>query len=100
VQLPYDETSEELVHGTWIQFPDEPWSFEEVEKHAVFSRLKVLVDDQECSREPFVSMTAVSYNRVRMLMSVARGFASPRTFSSYCFRLSENAVIIGCWIPF
>ncbi|MFC1766581.1 hypothetical protein ACFL6U_31450 [Planctomycetota bacterium] len=56
--------SEKSVIGTALQFTDEPWSMDAVEKHAVFSGLRVVVDDRECSREPFVSSDATYYPKL------------------------------------
>jgi hypothetical protein len=55
------ERAEEPVLGTTLVFRDNPWLFEVVEKHAVFTGLKVSVDGRQCAREPFVSEQAVSY---------------------------------------
>ncbi len=55
------EISGKSTIGTALQFEDEPWHSDAVEKHAVFSGLRVVVDNQECSREPFVSTEAAHY---------------------------------------
>jgi hypothetical protein len=47
--------------GTELVFDDQPWLFETVQKHAVFSGLTVTVDGQPCAREPFVSDTAPAH---------------------------------------
>jgi len=52
------QTAKDPVPGTMIQFNDEPWTFDEVEKQAVFSGLSVTVDDKPCSQEAFVSEQA------------------------------------------
>lgn len=39
----------DTVKGTTLVFRDEPWVFEIVEKHAVFSGLTVTVDGEECA---------------------------------------------------
>lgn len=56
------EISEGIVQGTLIQFTDEPWKIEVVEKHAVFSGLVVRVDGELCQRAVFVSAQAVSHS--------------------------------------
>jgi hypothetical protein len=38
-----------------LVFWDDPWTFEVVERHAVFTGMKVIVDGKECASEPFVS---------------------------------------------
>ena len=58
--IPVQVTKKPVV-GTILQFSDEPWTLEEVEKQAVFSGLKVTVDDKLCSQELFVSGSAVEY---------------------------------------
>jgi len=49
------------VEGTKLVFQDAPWLFEMVEKHAVFTGLKVTVDGKQCASEPFVSDQAVAH---------------------------------------
>ncbi len=53
------EISERSTIGTVLQFNDDLWTLEVVEKHAVFSGLRVVVDNLECRREPFVSEDAI-----------------------------------------
>ena len=55
------QTLKEPVQGTTLQFNDEPWTLEEVEKQAVFSGMQVTVDDKPCTQEPFVSEQAMSH---------------------------------------
>jgi hypothetical protein len=55
------QTTEEVMEGTRLVFPDEPWVFELVDKLAAFTGLKVIVDDRECISEPFVSPQAVHH---------------------------------------
>ncbi len=47
--------------GTTLAFKDEPWDFAAVEKHAVFTGLRVAVDGKECAREQFCSDEAINY---------------------------------------
>ncbi len=54
-------TTETEVKGTMLAFADEPWAIEFVQKHAVFTGLKVFVDGQVCDSQPFVSEQAVSH---------------------------------------
>ncbi len=49
------------IKGTILVFKDEPWKFDIVEKHAVFSGLVVTVDGQQCSKESFCSENAADY---------------------------------------
>lgn len=44
----------EPTAGTLLRFQDEVWTFEQVERHAVYSGLQVTVDDQACSQVSFV----------------------------------------------
>ncbi len=39
------------IKGTVLAFKDEPWEFDIVEKHAVFTGLTVTVDGKQCGRE-------------------------------------------------
>jgi hypothetical protein len=50
--------SDGFCKGTELVFGDQPWPFETVQKHAVFSGLNVTVDGEPCAREPFVSQVA------------------------------------------
>ncbi|MBP7052848.1 MAG: hypothetical protein KBE65_17715 [Phycisphaerae bacterium] len=49
------QTADESIQGTQFAFEDTPWLFENVERHAVFTGLKVTVDGRLCVSEPFVS---------------------------------------------
>jgi len=49
------------IKGTVLVFSDEPWKFDTVEKHAVFTGLTVTVDGQQCAEEQFCSKEAVNY---------------------------------------
>ncbi|MFC1766513.1 hypothetical protein ACFL6U_31095 [Planctomycetota bacterium] len=62
--------SEKSVIGTALKFTDEPWSLDVVEKHAVFSGLRVVVDDKMCSREAFVSKDAVPHPELGCIIEV------------------------------
>jgi hypothetical protein len=55
------QKTEDFVGGTIWVFRDDPWMFEAVEKHAVFTGIKVMVDGKECASEPFVSDKAVAH---------------------------------------
>lgn len=48
-------TPDKSIQGTQLVFRDTPWLFEVVERHAVFTGLKVMVDNRQCASEPFVS---------------------------------------------
>ncbi len=45
----------EAPAGTTLRFEDEPWDFEVVEPLAVFTGMRVTVDERVCSSEPFIS---------------------------------------------
>lgn len=53
-------TTNESIQGTKLVFEDAPWLFEIVERHAVFTSLKVMVDNRQCASEPFVSSEAAA----------------------------------------
>ncbi len=52
---------EDKCSGTELVFADEPWELAKVQKHAVFSGMKVTVDGKTCPQMPFVSSRAVHY---------------------------------------
>ena len=58
--IPVLENSES-IKGTTLVFQDDPWEFDAVEKHAVFTGLTVTVDGQKCAKEQFCSEKAVNY---------------------------------------
>lgn len=47
--------------GTILQFADDPWTKETVERHAVFCGMEVIVDGQRCASESFVSDSAAPH---------------------------------------
>jgi len=49
------------IKGTVLVFKDEPWNFDTVEKHAVFTGLMVTVDGKQCARKHFCAEKAVDY---------------------------------------
>ncbi len=51
----------EPIHGTRLQFQDEPWDDATVEPLAVFTGMDVTVDGQACAKKPFVSEQAAHY---------------------------------------
>jgi len=48
-------------NGTTLTFADEPWELSTIQKHAVFSGLKVIVDGKTCPQQPFTSSRAVHH---------------------------------------
>ncbi len=52
------EEADSQGKGTTVTFADEPWELSVVEKHAVYSGMKVVVDGKTCPQEPFVSSRA------------------------------------------
>jgi hypothetical protein len=52
---------EDTCNGTELVFADEPWELSKVQKHAVFSGLKVVVDGKTCPQQPFTSSGAAHY---------------------------------------
>lgn len=55
------QENSDSARGTILVFKDEPWQFDTVEKHAVFTGLTVTVDGRQCGREQFCSETTVNY---------------------------------------
>ncbi len=56
VEIQQDNCS---ANGTKLIFGDEPWGFDTVEKHAVFTGMTVIVDGQKCAKERFCSEKTV-----------------------------------------
>ena len=52
---------EDICNGTELVFADEPWELSRVQKHAVFSGMKVVVDGKTCPQQPFTSSRAVHH---------------------------------------
>jgi len=52
---------EDGCKGTELVFSDEPWELAKVQKHAVFSGMKVVVDGKTCPKLPFTSSRAVHH---------------------------------------
>ena len=52
---------EDVCNGTELVFADEPWELSKVQKHAVFSGMKVIVDGKKCPQQPFVSSRAAHH---------------------------------------
>jgi hypothetical protein len=53
--------TDDPCNGTALTFADEPWELSKVQKHAVFSGLKVVVDGKTCPQQPFTSSRAVHH---------------------------------------
>jgi len=53
------ERADDSGDGTVLTFADEPWELSKVQKHAVFSGLKVMVDGKSCPQQRFTSGRAV-----------------------------------------
>lgn len=49
---------DESCNGTTLTFADEPWELAKVQKHAVFSGMKVVVDGKTCPQMSFTSSRA------------------------------------------
>lgn len=50
--------------GTLLQFADDAWTQDAVERHAVFCGMEVIVDNRRCQRETFVSGSAASHSNL------------------------------------
>ena len=80
--------SQDFIRGTKLIFKDEKaWSLEQVEKHAVFTGVKVIVDSKYCHSMPFCSEGAVNYPeigcRVEVTSDISKYHHQER---SYCYR--------------
>ena len=80
--------STEPVRGTQLVFSDDkPWDFETVEKHAVFSGMKVIVDGKYCHRMPFCSSEATDYPDLGCQVEVTSEMSNyHRKWVSYYYR--------------
>ena len=57
--------SANYIKGATIEFTDEkPWNFETIEKHAVFTDIRVIVDGKFCHAMPFCGKDASSYDDI------------------------------------
>ncbi len=69
--------SQKSVEGTSLKFKDEkPWDFELVEKHAVFTGMKVIVDGKYCHTMPFNSSEAVHYENPGCRIEVTKDISN------------------------
>ena len=66
------QATEDSIQGTTLQFTDDPWTMDEVEKHAVFSGLMVTVEGKECASEPFVSDDVIVHPELGCKIEVRR----------------------------
>jgi hypothetical protein len=58
-------SSQNYVKGTRLEFTDEkPWAFETVEKYAVFTDIRVIVDGKFCHAMPFCGKDAAFYEDI------------------------------------
>jgi len=61
------------VNGTNVKFRDEKsWDFELIEKHAVFTGIRVVVDGKYCHQMPFCSAEAVYYENPGCMIEVVK----------------------------
>lgn len=66
------QATEDFIQGTSLQFTDDPWTMDAVEKYAVFSGLKVIVDGKECTSESFVEDDAIPHPELGCRIEVRR----------------------------
>ena len=80
--------SEELIKGTKLIFrDDQPWDFETVEKHAVFSGMKVIVDGKYCHNMRFCSSEAADYLELGCQIEVTSELSNyHRKWTTYHYR--------------
>ena len=97
------ESAEEPVLGTILVFRDNPWIFEVVEKHAVFSGMKVSVDGRECASELFVSEQAVPYPELGCRIEVRERTALSKWHGQWKQNYHADMVLVnfhGQVVPF
>lgn len=95
--------TQECVQGTALVFQDEPWVLETVQRHAVFTGLIVVVDDQKCDSEPFVSEHAVSHSTLGCRIEVRERSTLGQWHSSWKNSYHADNVLVnfhGQVVPF
>ncbi len=78
------------VDGTVLRFPDDPWDAQTVKPHAVFTGLNVVVDDEPCPSEPFITGEAAHFPGLGCRITVA---------SSEDVTEWHRAMPSECWRP-
>ena len=67
------EAARESVNGTVLKFRDEkPWGLDLLEKHAVFSSIRVIVDGKICHSMPFCGKDAVTITDIGCRIEVVK----------------------------
>jgi hypothetical protein len=86
--------SDQVFQGTRLEFcDDQPWDFETVQEHAVFSGLKVVVDGKYCHNMPFCSAEAAEYPDLGCQVEVTSELSNyHRKRASYYYR---NRILIN-----
>ena len=62
----------EAVQGTRLQFQDQPWEMNTVEKYAVFTGLDVTVNGKSCAKKRFCSRQSTCYPHLGCRIEVRR----------------------------
>jgi len=95
--------TEECIQGTTLVFQDEPWTFEKVQKHAVFTGLTVIVDSRKCDGEAFVSKQAAAHPELGCRIEVRERSALSQWHTNWkkCY-YSDNVLVNfhGQVVPF
>lgn len=89
--IPVEVTpSEEYIQGTRLIFQDDKtWDFETVEKHAVFTGMRVIVDNRECPQSPFCSQESADYEEFGCRIDVVPELGEyHRQWARSCYRSS------------
>lgn len=80
--------SHEFIRGTRLRFTDDqPWDFETVQKHAVFSGMKVIADGKYCQNMLFCSEEATNYPDLGCQVEVVSELSNyHRKWTTYHYR--------------
>lgn len=80
--------STKCIQGTRLEFCDDrPWNLETVEKYAVFSGMKVIVDGKYCHNMPFCSSEAADYPELGCQIQVVSTLSNYHSkWTTYCYR--------------
>lgn len=85
----------EPCEGTVLAFQDEPWQYERVEPHAVFTGLRVMVDGRFCPKVEFVSDQAAAHPDLGCRIAVLEAGAIDEwhRVSRYSGRWGDNVLV-------
>ena len=89
------QDSEGIQSGTAIEFEEGPWTFEEVEPHAVFSGMEVVVDGVPCVREPFLPAETTQCPSLGCRLAVVDRWNLGKRHSTWRERIGHGNVLVN-----